>query len=160
MSSDVVLYAAVLTAALTYLYTRSVWAKRAALDFILRYEIHDTTWVRRTTEAIVFLKSLSQDDAEDLAKKWASYSLSASEMAAMEKVVDWLNYMEVVSIGVRSGAIHKRSYLQWNGRTELHRHWDFARPLVDAMRKTDRAPDELYLRFQDFARPNGLPKQR
>ena len=43
-------------------------AKRAAFDFILRYEVHNSQWWDARLNAISFLRSLSRDDIGEVAE--------------------------------------------------------------------------------------------
>ena len=141
----------ILTATVAYWYQRAIWAKRAALDFALTYEIHDQEWVKSRGEAIRFLESLPRDRCEGLAKRWSDKTLTQSEIAKLTDVFVWLNHMEMVAIGVLNRSLHESSYLNWFGHDDLPRRWSTASPLVDELRKTSRGGSDLYENFEKLA---------
>ena len=144
-----------IVAAATYLYTRLFWSKRAALDFILKYEVHDPEWTESRARAILFLKGLSPDQCDDLACHWSDRALGTTDLEAMGHVFAWLNHLEVMAIAVLNRSLHRETYLLWMGE-DLQEQWRVASPMVLALRQTNRGSDDLYLKYQTLAAPETL----
>lgn len=139
----------------TYLVHRNLQSKKAALEFILTYEVHDRQWVERRTVAIEYLVSLSENDCSHVAEWWSKRVLPPEHKAGVGAVVDWLNHLELVAIAIHNKSLHRATYAKWNG--DIPENWSRARPLVNAMRATKRGPDNLFENIEalsaEFSRP-------
>ena len=149
-----VLIGGLLAALGTYLVHRNLQSKKAALEFILTYEVHDKQWVERRTVAIDYLVSLSEKDCAQVAESWSNRSLPPEHKAGLGAVVDWLNHLELVAIAIRNKSLHRATYLKWNG--EIPENWSRAQLLINAMRGTNRGSANLFENIQALA--NDLAK--
>ena len=133
----------------TYFVHRNLQAKRAALEFILTYEVHDRQWVERRTVAIEYLVSLSENNCRQVAKRWSDRALLPEDKAGVGAVVDWLNHLELVAIAIHNKSLHRATYAKWSG--DIPENWSRAQPLVNAMRATKRGPDNLFENIEMLA---------
>ena len=146
-----VLAGSLLTATAAYLYTRNVWAKRATLDFVLTYEVHDPKWITNRMIAIQYLADIPRSDCPRIAKDWSERKLPDETKDKLANVFNWLNHMEVVSIGIGNRSLHRKAYLQWYGYADVTEKWALAKPLVEELRKTDRGGEDLYEHFESLS---------
>ena len=96
----------------TYLVQRNLQSKKAALDFILAYEVHDKKWVEQRTVAIEYLVSLSENDCNKIAEWWSNRSLPHEHKAGLGAVLDWLNHLELVAIAIHNKSLHRATYFK------------------------------------------------
>lgn len=142
-----VVFAGVAVSALAIYFQREsakdLAAKASAVEFILRYEVHNRAWWEARLNGIEYLKGLSENDRQRVAKAWSERELEGGDKAGVGNVVDWLNHLEVVAVAIADGSLHEPTYSRWQG-TNLRENWNLAVPLVRAMRNTERGNDDLF----------------
>ena len=127
-----------------------VAARGAAVDFVLRYEVHNRRWWKARLKAIEYLATLSEQDRERVASAWSSRSLNEADKEGVGHVVDWLNHLELVAIAIESESLDRAIYARWQAES-LYENWTLAFPLVQAMRETKRGNKSLFEAVQKLA---------
>ena len=151
LGASITVAGTILAVFLTYLFHRRMWSKRAALDFVLSYEIHDRAWVESRNNAVLYLIGLSPQQRAQVAAAWVAGAMTAPDLAGMTHVFNWLNHMEVVAVGISNKSLHRDAYLRWLGPTELKKLWGTAEPMVKALRKAS-GDKTLYTELADFVK--------
>lgn len=156
-----VVFAGVAISALAIYFQRKsakdVAAKASAVEFILRYEVHNRAWWEARLNGIEYLKGLSDNDRQRVAKAWSERRLDEKDKAGIGNVVDWLNHLEVVAVAIADGSLHKPTYSRWQG-ANLHENWKLAFPLVQAMRGSERGNDDLFEAVERLAKKPRAPQ--
>ena len=122
---------------------KNLAAKAAAVEFILRYEVHNCAWWEARLNGIEYLKGLSDNERQRVAKAWSERDLDDQSKAGIGNVLDWLNHLEVVAVAIADGSLHEPTYSRWQG-ANLRENWNLALPLVQTMRNTERGNDDLF----------------
>lgn len=125
-------------------------ARQAAVEFILRYEVHNPIWWEARLKAIEYLRTLSEEDRSRVAEAWSSRGLNDRDKEGLGNVVDWLNHLEIVAVAIDGKSLHRPTYARWQADA-LYENWTLASPLVCAMRKTKRGNDSLFEATQKLA---------
>ena len=123
-------------------------AKKVTLDFVATYELHSA---QPAIFAIAYLRNLSPEDCESLAKRWSNSEIEKSEIDSIANVASWLNLMELVSVGVLNKSLHRKTYFDCVGEQQFKQRWNIARPFVSAIRREDLGEDYLCTNFEKLA---------
>lgn len=120
---------------------RKTAARRATLDFITNFEVHNTQWAVlrtkfRTLKAANRLLSLVNSNR------------SVDNQDRID-VVTYLNHYELVAVAIKNNIIDEELYKEWF-RTPYVRAWMDARSLVYKMRE-ERENPELFIQFEQLA---------
>ena len=157
----VVVFAGVTVSALAIYFQRKsakdLAAKASAVEFILRYEVHNRKWWKARLNGIEYLKGLSENERQRVAKAWSERKLDEKNKAGIGNVVDWLNHLEVVAVSIADGSLHEPTYSRWQG-SNLRENWNLALPLVQAMRGTQRGSDDLFEAVEWLANYSGAAR--
>lgn len=133
---------------------RDLAAKASAVEFILRYEVHNHSWWEARLNGIEYLEGLSENERQRVAKAWSERKLDEKSKAGIGYVIDWLNHLEIVAVAIADGSLHEPTYGRWQG-SNLSENWSLALPLVQAMRNTERGNDDLFEAVEWLANKSG-----
>ena len=106
-------------------------AKKAALDFISAYEIHNQDWLMLR----VRIKPILSDN-----KRWRIASRTEKQ-----DVLTWLNHHEIIAIAIARKVTDRRFYFKWFGTT-YREDWKLAEPFVKALRSN--GSEKYYKEFE------------
>jgi hypothetical protein len=120
---------------------REVAAQRATLDFITRFEIGDPQWIALRTN----FRTLRN---EGRLAAVASLENGQPKEEALE-ISTFLNYFEIVAIGIRRGALDRQIYADWF-RGVYIRTWRDAESFIVEWRNQRKA-HRAYIEFQRLA---------
>lgn len=123
-------------------HRREVAAHRATLDFISKFEIDNNEW---TVLRANFRSLREKGDLPSV----ATPSESGLPKEEVLKVVSFLNYFELVAIGIENKIFDKPLYSQWF-RNVYVRTWDDAASFVVEWRRCRNAP-RAFIAFEKLA---------
>ena len=134
---------AVVTGVFSWFIHHLTTSRRTTIELILRHEVHDDDWIEGRLKAIEYLRSLNANDYPRVALDWSNRTLPSNDKTGLGHVVDWLNHLELVAIALRSRALNRKIYLDWQG-SALKENWGLALPLIHEMRQSPRGDDSLF----------------
>ncbi len=126
-------------------HDRIVASRRAALDFIAAYEIHDSEWAKTNATA---LRVLENRHLWDRLFSSTPQDLQPDELELRRTALAYLNHHELVAIAVARGAIDRDMYVQWFG-SSYKLYWARTSSAVKHIR--DHLEPNAFTEFQAFA---------
>lgn len=114
-------------------------SRRAALDFVVTHEVHDTEW-RALSRRVGRILS---DESE-----WQALLVDPTG-DDFNDVLIWLEHHELVALAVQRKTLDRSFCVDWFGQT-YGRDWDVASEFVAEYRRRAGVPN-LYERFEKLA---------
>ena len=142
-------------------YQRKLAAKRATLDFISKYEVHDRIGWRSTKNsghcraAIAIASARSgkslvnpteEEQNENDPQKKEKFRAEREQNVTLIFMI--LNHFELVSLAIYQGIIAKKFYKKWYCGIYI-RFWDDIKLFVDELRKQEN--EDFFIQFEELA---------
>ena len=136
----------VVVALLTMHSNRRTASRRAALDFITRYEIHDPSWPDTTKKAMRVLEN--RELWGHLFTGRVPQGLNDEELELRRATLSYLNHNELVAIAVSKGALDRDIYVEWFGPA-YRNYWERSQSAIMHIR--EKIDPEAFVHFEKFA---------
>ena len=146
--NTVILLGGVIIACWAILSQRATSAKRAALDFVTKFDVHSSPeWSRIVKLA---LQAIDNRERWQPIVEHRTGSVIPTELANQKfALFTWLNHMELIAAAVHTGALDRDFYLRWYGQA-YKRYWNRARQCVFSYRDF-HTNASAFKEFQKFA---------
>ena len=123
------------------MHSRKVTGRKATLDYIARYEVHNPEWSQLSSTA----RSILRDES-----KWLPLVNDDDDPPPTTiQIIKYINHHELIAIAIEEKIVDERLYSKW-ARKRYLRNWNTAKPFIKKWQTELKRP-RAFIRFAALA---------